>query len=71
MKNVMLIGALLASPLVFSHSSNDTSISFNSVDIVRAESVQCEGKTKAGARCKRKVKNDTYCYQHIDQKPKK
>jgi len=31
-------------------------------------SVQCYGVTKKGYACKRKVKKDFYCYQHIKQK---
>lgn len=28
---------------------------------------QCEGKTRAGARCSRLVQNGRYCVQHLDQ----
>ena len=30
---------------------------------------RCRGEILAKVRCKRKIKGNTYCYSHVDQKP--
>ena len=69
LKNVLLIAAMAVGSLSFGYSNSNNHNHVHSIN--SSASVQCEGTTKAGARCKRKVANDTYCYQHISQKPKK
>jgi hypothetical protein len=67
LKKVLLVAAFAVGSLSYGLDSHFHSHS----DELNVTSVRCEGVTKAGSRCKRMVKADTYCYQHITQKPKK
>ncbi|MGV6943687.1 DUF5763 domain-containing protein [Sphingobacterium kyonggiense] len=54
-----------ANRLVNTTNSRGLGIRSNEAQGTLQVAVQCKGKTKAGARCKRKTKNKNgYCFQH-------
>lgn len=68
MKRLILMLIIVYATSMIIYAQNDVTLKHeNGVDMI-AGSVQCNGFTKAGARCKNKTLNTSgYCYLHEEQ----